>query len=88
MTRTLHGPLTRMVADHLAEDLHRARLDASPDLTYIGHLCLDIDSCRQLAAGYTQTGDNPAAVHFLWLAEGHRRALEATPCGTDTQAAA
>jgi hypothetical protein len=88
MTRTVHGPLTRMVADHLAQDLDRARLDAGPDLTYLGHLCLGIDSCRRLAAGYTQAGDNPAANHFRWLAEGHRRALEAAPCGTDTRAAA
>jgi hypothetical protein len=76
MSYTLHGPLTDLVAAHQAEDLQRARLHASPELTYIGQLCLDIRACLNLTDHYTAIGDNPAATHFRWLAEALRRGLE------------
>jgi hypothetical protein len=80
MTHTLHGPLTRLAAGHLAEDLARALLDVDPvcpGITYVGQLCLDLTCCQRVAARYLADADNAGASHFLWLAEGLRREIRA-----------
>jgi hypothetical protein len=86
MRHTLTGPLPAMVAAHAAEDVNRARLDASPERSFIRQLCLDIDCCHRLAAPDAASIDPDAANHFRWLAEGLLRALELSACQTEVTA--